>query len=165
MVNTRNETETQEDYDVIIIGAGVGGLICGNFLALDGKRVLICEQNSNPGGYVSGFKRKGFYFDAAALAFENSSIIFSLLKKLGIYNMVKFVRLDYRLVTPDIDVNIDSIGNVAQAFQRAFPEDSLGTGAFFREITNIIKAAKKALITTRNPQIETGWRFNLPGSY
>ena len=32
------------DYDAIIIGSGIGGLITGAYLAEEGVRVLICEQ-------------------------------------------------------------------------------------------------------------------------
>ena len=37
-------------YDVIIIGSGIGGLCCGSILALAGKKVLIAEAHSQPGG-------------------------------------------------------------------------------------------------------------------
>ena len=65
------------DYDVIIIGSGMGGLHAGIYL--QGKnpalRTLIVEKNRYPGGYVSGFTNRGFYFDSAAegmLDVENS---------------------------------------------------------------------------------------------
>jgi phytoene dehydrogenase-like protein len=52
-------------YDVVIIGAGVGGLLCANLLARSGLQVLLVEQHFMVGGYCSTFKRKGFVFDAA----------------------------------------------------------------------------------------------------
>ena len=52
-------------YDVIIIGAGIGGLICANLLQRDGLRVLMIEQHYMAGGYCSTFRRKGYTFDAA----------------------------------------------------------------------------------------------------
>jgi len=51
-------------YDVIIIGAGVGGLTCGCYLAQGGKRVLLVEQHRSPGGYCSSFSRKKRVFDS-----------------------------------------------------------------------------------------------------
>lgn len=54
-----------EQYDVIIVGSGIGGLFCGNLLAREGVKVLIVEQHWVPGGYCSGFRRKGFMFDSA----------------------------------------------------------------------------------------------------
>ena len=52
-------------YDVIIIGAGMGGLSAGAFLAKEGKTVLILEKHNKPGGYVTSFSRRGYRFDAA----------------------------------------------------------------------------------------------------
>ncbi|MCX8029900.1 MAG: NAD(P)/FAD-dependent oxidoreductase [Brevinematales bacterium] len=52
-------------YDVIIIGAGIGGLTCGCYLAKAGMKVLIIEQHYKVGGYCTSFDRKGYRFDAA----------------------------------------------------------------------------------------------------
>lgn len=52
-------TTEKYDYDVIIIGAGISGLICGCYLAKAGLKVLIVEKNANPGGYCVSFKEKG----------------------------------------------------------------------------------------------------------
>ena len=38
------------DYDVIIVGAGHNGLVCGAVLAREGLRVLVLEQNHRLGG-------------------------------------------------------------------------------------------------------------------
>ena len=51
-------------YDVIIIGAGIGGLVCGCYLVKAGLKVLIVEKHYQVGGYCTSFKRKGFTFDA-----------------------------------------------------------------------------------------------------
>ncbi|MBN1145594.1 MAG: FAD-dependent oxidoreductase, partial [Bacteroidales bacterium] len=50
-------------YDIIIIGAGLGGLTAGAKLAKEGKRVLVVEQHSIPGGYATTFKKKDFLFE------------------------------------------------------------------------------------------------------
>ena len=36
--------------EVIVIGSGIGGLCCGGLLAKAGKKVLILEAHSKPGG-------------------------------------------------------------------------------------------------------------------
>jgi len=53
----------QTKYDAIIIGAGIGGLTCGNILAKNGLRVLILEKNPFPGGAVSTFYKNGYPVD------------------------------------------------------------------------------------------------------
>lgn len=52
-------------YDAIVIGAGIGGLVCANLLARDGLKVLVLEKHYMLGGFCSTFRRKGFLFDAA----------------------------------------------------------------------------------------------------
>jgi phytoene dehydrogenase-like protein len=52
-------------YDAIVIGAGIGGLVCANLLARGGMKVLLLEKHYVLGGFCSSFRRKGFLFDAA----------------------------------------------------------------------------------------------------
>ncbi len=55
-----------ERYDAVVIGAGIGGLVCATKLAAEGLRVLLAEQHYMVGGYCSTFRRKGYIFDAAS---------------------------------------------------------------------------------------------------
>jgi len=57
--------EPNTSYDAVIVGAGIGGLICANLLARAGVRALLVEQHYMVGGYCSTFRRKGYTFDAA----------------------------------------------------------------------------------------------------
>ena len=50
-------------YDVIIIGSGLGGLVCGAGLSQTGKRVLVLERQLQPGGCLQSFRRQGLSFD------------------------------------------------------------------------------------------------------
>lgn len=51
------------NYDVVIIGSGLGGLLCGSILSREGLSVCVLEQNSRIGGSVQSFTRKGVYFN------------------------------------------------------------------------------------------------------
>ena len=50
-------------YDVIIIGSGLGGLQCAYILAKHGYKVAIFEKESQHGGCLQIFRRKGYTFD------------------------------------------------------------------------------------------------------
>lgn len=51
-------------YDAIIIGSGIGGLSTAGFLAgTAGKRVLVLEKHSVPGGLTHAFRRSGASWD------------------------------------------------------------------------------------------------------
>ncbi|MGF1494225.1 MAG: phytoene desaturase family protein [Microcoleaceae cyanobacterium] len=52
------------DFDVIIVGSGIGGLVAGALLAYYDQRTLILESHSIPGGAAHGFSHRGFQFDS-----------------------------------------------------------------------------------------------------
>lgn len=52
------------DFDVLVIGSGIGGLTAASLLARYGRRVLVCESHSIPGGAAHSFVRQGFHFDS-----------------------------------------------------------------------------------------------------
>ncbi len=52
-------------YDIVIIGAGVGGLTAAALLSKAGLSVCVLEKEPHAGGYLAGFRRKDFRFDTA----------------------------------------------------------------------------------------------------
>lgn len=50
-------------YDVIVIGAGLGGLECAHILSKTGKSVLVLEADALIGGCLQTFRRAGHTFD------------------------------------------------------------------------------------------------------
>jgi phytoene dehydrogenase-like protein len=89
-------SDPQPRYDAIVIGAGVGGLICANLLARERLRVLLVEQHYMVGGYCSTFRRKGFTFDAAThfypLLGNPLTITGSVLEKVG--SRTRWIKMD-----------------------------------------------------------------------
>jgi len=51
------------DFDVVIIGGGLGGLTAGAALSRFGKKVLLLEQHYIPGGCATSFKRKDYLME------------------------------------------------------------------------------------------------------
>ena len=50
-------------YEVVIIGSGLGGLICARQLAQAGRRVLVLERHAQPGGCLQSYRRGDMDFD------------------------------------------------------------------------------------------------------
>ncbi|MBL7717392.1 MAG: NAD(P)/FAD-dependent oxidoreductase [Flavipsychrobacter sp.] len=57
--------ELKPEYDVTIIGAGIGGLTAAALLSRFGYSVCVLEKEPHEGGYLAGFRRKDFRFDTA----------------------------------------------------------------------------------------------------
>jgi len=62
---TDNAAGLPDSCDVVIIGSGIGGLTAGGILSKAGLKTEILEADSQAGGYLAGFERKGFKFDTS----------------------------------------------------------------------------------------------------
>ncbi len=56
----------KSEYDVIVIGSGIGGLVTATQLAAKGAEVLVLESYNIPGGSAGYFEREGYRFDVGA---------------------------------------------------------------------------------------------------
>lgn len=83
-------------YDVVVIGAGVGGLVTSCLLAREGLSVLLVEQHYMVGGYCSTFRRGGFTFDASTHFYpvlgNPETRSGALLRELGV--QTEWIRMD-----------------------------------------------------------------------
>ena len=83
-------------YDVIVVGAGPGGITCGALLAKWGLKTLVVDKNSRVGGKAMTVSKNGFryeYWPIAACPATNTQI-HSLLKTLGLENEVELIAPD-----------------------------------------------------------------------
>lgn len=83
-------------HDVVIIGSGLGGLICGALLAREGKQVLVLERQVQPGGCMQSYQRDGFSFDTGLHyvgGLAEGQALHGVFSHLGLMNL-PWVRLD-----------------------------------------------------------------------
>lgn len=102
------------DYDVVVIGTGIGGLTAAASLAKAGRRVLVLERHNVPGGYAQTFRRGRFEFDVAVHwltaigTAENPGPLGQMLDGLGVSRKLTFipVRDFIRCVMPGFDLTM-----------------------------------------------------------
>lgn len=121
----------KRDYDVIIIGAGVAGLFCGNYLVRRGRKVLIIEHGSRVGGNIQGIRRKEYFFDCGAQSTESVGILFPLLSDLGLYDPDEWEKAGWRMATRDCDVELKDFAQIREDFKRFFPESAADIDGWF----------------------------------
>ena len=64
-----------DEYDVVVIGSGLGGLTAANILARDGMKVMLAEQHYKLGGLATWFKRPGWHiFDISLHGFPHGMV-------------------------------------------------------------------------------------------
>ena len=56
----------QQQWDAVVIGSGVGGLVTASQLAAKGAKTLVLERYLIPGGSGGAFHRNGYTFDVGA---------------------------------------------------------------------------------------------------
>ncbi|MCI5191025.1 MAG: FAD-dependent oxidoreductase, partial [Candidatus Electrothrix sp. AS4_5] len=66
--------KVQNNYDVIVIGSGLGGLTSAKRLAKSGHSVLLLEYHSQLGGLATWFKRGGHIFDVSLHGFPHGMV-------------------------------------------------------------------------------------------
>lgn len=125
--------------EIIIVGAGLGGLIAGNLLTKKGHKVTIFESHCLPGGYTAGFYRKGFYFESGTLSLEASASVFKAMKDIGVFEKIEFVRQEIRYVSKDLDCIPENFDAYKKMFYSAFPDDHKALDGFFAEIEKVRK--------------------------
>jgi phytoene dehydrogenase-like protein len=98
----------RKDPDVVVIGGGISGLVAAGLLASRGLGTLLVEQTPRTGGYVTGFRRKGVYFDATGAfvsACGSGDEFHSILEELDLNRRLTFLPIETIWnIYPDFDL-------------------------------------------------------------
>jgi phytoene dehydrogenase-like protein len=139
-------------YDVIIIGAGLGGLTAGAKLAKEGKNVLLLEQHDRPGGCATTFKRRGFTMEVGLHEMDGlhpGDMKNRIFADLGVSDRVEFLPVPefYRFINERYDLVIPHDPEEAKAILKcSFPDQEDGIDDYFYHVLN----AKRVMVANRN---------------
>ncbi len=141
------QSTDNKKYDVVIIGSGLGGMVCGTILSKERKRVCIIEKNEQIGGSLQTFRREGVTFDTGVhyiggLAKENS--LYKIFNYLGIMHRLETVKMDeegYDVVLFKDDTEEYPYGMGYENFKRVmfakFPKDTEAIETYCKDMKRI----------------------------
>ncbi len=138
------------DFDVIIIGSGVGGLISAGLLASKGLKPLVIEARTSPGGYLSSFKRKALIFDSAVDCISGTNpdgIIGRVLSFLNVDREIEFLPIEpiRRSIFPDFNVDVSGdLNDYIENLTTLFPAESSG----IRDFLNMADRVSNDVLTS-----------------
>ena len=131
-----------DQVDVIIVGAGIGGLTAAAMLVRAGLRVLILEKNPHPGGTAYVYQRKGFTFPMGPLGFSTPSIVRDTLRALD-GNDLKLSQMQYRIKAFDLEIPLSlAFPRMIEELIKLFPNDGKSVEQFFKDMEEILSAMK-----------------------
>ncbi|MBS3918962.1 MAG: NAD(P)/FAD-dependent oxidoreductase [Deltaproteobacteria bacterium] len=124
-----------QKWDIIIVGAGMGGLTAAAFLAKAGLHVLVLDRNPHPGGTAYAYHRKGFAFPMGPLGFSHPEFIQETLNHLEVGENLTFSRVHYQLRAFDLDIPLSlPFDEMGRELTRIFPSEAEGLEKFFKNL-------------------------------
>ncbi|HVP36531.1 MAG TPA: NAD(P)/FAD-dependent oxidoreductase [Terriglobales bacterium] len=166
----------ENQFDAVIIGAGLGGLSCAGGFARQGFKPLVLEQQDKPGGYATTFKRPGgFEFDVSlhSTTVGERDGIHNLIPGFPEIKEVEFVPHPnlYRVIFPDYDFRVPQkdLNGYLDILTGNFPEEKEGIMALFDDMKglekdiNRISAARGQVDMSKFP-VEYPYLFKCSGS-
>jgi phytoene dehydrogenase-like protein len=130
-------------YDVIVIGAGLGGLTAGAKLAKEGLRVLVLEQHDRPGGCATTFKRRDFTMEVGLHEMDGPNpgdVKSRIFNDIGLGERVTFLPLPefYRFINERYDLVIPHDPEGARKIlKQSFPSEEKGIDDYFYHVLNV----------------------------
>jgi all-trans-retinol 13,14-reductase len=132
-------------YDVVIIGSGLGGLLCGNILSREGYSVCLLEKNNKLGGSLQTFGRKGCIFNTGlnyTESLDDGQILNQYFRYFGLIGKLKLRKLDengFDIISLPSGKYPLAMGhrNFRETLLKYFPEEERGLTNYIGTIRSI----------------------------
>jgi all-trans-retinol 13,14-reductase len=130
---------SERPWDAIVIGSGLGGLTCASLLARFGKRVLILERHTVPGGFTHTFSRKGFEWDVGVHYVGQVSNPNAIMRKVFDYisgGALKWAAMDplydRAVIAGDVYDFVAGVENQISELLKSFPDEEIAIRKYYK---------------------------------
>lgn len=136
-------------YDVVIVGGGLAGLMCAHILSKQGLGVLVLEKNPQMGGCLQTFVRQGVRFDTGMHyigSMDEGQILHRLFSTLGIAEAIPLCRLnpnayDMVMLNGEIYPYASGYEQFEQTLAQRFPQCAGQVGSYVQQVRSIAQAS------------------------
>ena len=135
------------DYDVVIVGSGLGGLVCGTILGMHGYKVGIFEKNRQIGGCLQTYSRDKAIIDTGVHyigGLGEGQQLHQIFKYLGIMDQLRLLQLDADGFDYISFAGDDKTYQLAQGYNnfiagllRDFPDEETSLNAYCNKIREV----------------------------
>jgi len=151
-----------DQWDAVIIGAGLGGLSCAAAFARQGFKPLVLEQHSVPGGYATSFKRPGgFEFDVSlhSISVGLRNGVANLIQGFPEIQDIEFVphKVLYRVIFPGHDIRVPhrDVEGYIKLLAGHFPGEQDGIRRLFQAMQGLAADLSKYSAAGGNTDMST----------
>jgi len=137
----------KKEYDVVIIGSGLGGLVASIILAKEGYSVCVLEKNNQFGGNLQTFVRDKTIFDTGIHyigGLDEGQNLYRYFKYIGIMNDLNLKKMDvdaYDVISFEDDDNeyphAQGYENFVKQLLEYFPEEEEALNEYCREMQEL----------------------------
>ena len=144
-------------FDAIVIGSGIGGLAAAAGLATCGKRALVLERHSRPGGLTQTFERAGWRFNVGVHYLggfgpdePNRRVLdhlaggrIEMAPIIGAYDRIRMPGLTLPFAPPR--------AALVTVLEEAFPQEAAGIARYFDAVDRAAKAMTSVFMARNMP--------------
>lgn len=131
-------TLAKNEFDAIVVGAGIGGLACASLLSQAGMKTLVVEQARQIGGYCQTYDWQGFPLNSGPTILTGGGeggVLNALLRRLGLEDTVAMRRMGWGLVSGKMALRLGQgyetdMGKLVSKF----PASREGIGRLFADL-------------------------------
>jgi all-trans-retinol 13,14-reductase len=136
-------------YDIVIIGSGMGGLVCAAILGKEGYKVCVIEKNRQVGGSLQTFVRDRVIFDSGVHylgSLEKGQNLYQIFKYLGMMDHLHLMKMEDDVFDKIVFDGDETEYCLAQGYEKfiarlteKFPEEENAIRLYCEKIREICK--------------------------
>ena len=137
----------ENKFDIVIIGSGMGGLVCADILAREGYTVCVLEKNKQIGGCLQTYVRDKVIFDSGVHylgGLGKGQNLYQVFKYMGIIEKLKLQKMDEDVFDKIIIQNDEKEYVYAQGYEnfiqhllKDFPNEEKGLRLYCDKIREV----------------------------